>query len=69
MSSLLWIQRTRCEFTDAQREALISAYEMECFDSPRALFPEEVAAVDISQQPLAAQAENRRLVQRMLTLE
>lgn len=67
--SLLPVQEGGYELTDTQREALVLAYEMGYYDSPRAVSLEEVAAeLDISQQSLSSRLRrgNRRLIQRTL---
>ena len=67
--SLLPVQEDGYELTDTQREALVLAYEMGYYDSPRAVSLEEVAAeLDISQQSLSSRLKrgNRRLIERTL---
>lgn len=64
--SLLPVQGDGYELTDTQREALVLAYEMGYYDSPRAVSLEEVAAeLDISQQSLSSRLRrgNRRLIE------
>lgn len=67
--SLLPVQEDGYELTDTQREALVLAYEMGYFDSPRAASLAEVAAeLDITQQSLSSRLKrgNRRLIERTL---
>ena len=57
------------ELTDTQREALVLAYEMGYFDSPRAVSLEEVASeLGISQQSLSSRLRrgHRQLIERTL---
>ncbi|WP_424015007.1 helix-turn-helix domain-containing protein [Halorubrum xinjiangense] len=70
--SLLPVQEDGYELTDTQREALVLAYEMGYYDSPRAVSLAEVAAeLDISQQSLSSRLKrgNRRLIERTLASE
>ena len=70
--SLLPVQGNGYELTDTQREALVLAYEMGYYDSPRAVSLEEVAAeLGISQQSLSSRLKrgNRRLIERTLASE
>ena len=70
--SLLPVQEDGYELTDTQREALVLAYEMGYYDSPRAVSLEEVGAeLDISQQSLSSRLRrgNRRLIERTLASE
>lgn len=70
--SLLPVQGDGYELTDTQREALVLAYEMGYYDSPRAVSLEEVGAeLDISQQSLSSRLRrgNRRLIERTLASE
>lgn len=57
------------ELTDTQREALVLAYEMGYFDSPRAVSLDEVASeLGISQQSLSSRLRrgHRQLIERTL---
>lgn len=63
--ALLPIQGDDFELTDAQREALVVAFERGYFDSPRRATLEEIAAdLDISQQSLSSRLRraHRRLI-------
>lgn len=67
--SLLPVRGDGYELTDTQREALVLAYEMGYFDSPRAVSLAGVAAeLDISQQSLSSRLRrgHRRLIERTL---
>ena len=63
--ALLPIQGVGYELTDTQREALVAAYEMGYFDTPREASLEDVAAkLDITQQSLSSRLRrgHRRLI-------
>lgn len=64
--SLLAVQGDSYELTDAQREALVLAYERGYFDSPRKTSLEELAdELDITQQSLSSRLKrgHRRLIE------
>lgn len=70
--SLLPVQGDGYELTDTQREALVLAYEMGYYDSPRAASLADIAAeLGISQQSLSSRLRrgNRRLIERTLASE
>lgn len=63
--ALLAVHGERYELTDTQREALVSAYEMGYFDSPRVASLEDVAdRLGITQQSLSSRLRrgHRRLI-------
>lgn len=70
--SLLPVQGAGYDLTEAQREALVLAYEMGYFDSPRTASLEDVAAeIGISQQSVSSRLRrgHRRLIARTLIAE
>ncbi|OYR42003.1 bacterio-opsin activator [Halorubrum sp. Ib24] len=70
--SLLPVQGDGYDLTETQREALVLAYEMGYFDSPRTASLEEIAAeLGISQQSLSSRIRrgHRRLIARTLIAE